>query len=100
RLLLIDTSESTIFHGLEMSRKPWAYQRQLAMMSRLHQLVQSRSQFLIATHSPILMAYPDACIYQIGDNGLEKVGYEDTEHYMVTKYFLNNYKRQIDHLLD
>ncbi|QBH01524.1 AAA family ATPase [Xanthomonas oryzae] len=75
-------------------------QRQLAMMSRLHQLVQARSQFLIATHSPILLAYPDACIYQIGANGLEKVDYEDTEHYMVTKYFLNNYKRQIDRLLD
>ncbi|WP_372393549.1 AAA family ATPase [Xanthomonas sp. NCPPB 3582] len=75
-------------------------QRQLAMISRLHQLVQSNSQFLIATHSPILMAYPDACIYQIGECGLEKIDYEDTEHYRVTKSFLNNYKRQIDYLLD
>ncbi len=39
-------------------------QRQLAVLSRIHDLVRQDSQFLIATHSPILMAYPDACIYQ------------------------------------
>jgi predicted ATPase len=74
-------------------------QRQLAMIARLHQLVQSRSQFVIATHSPILMAYPDACIYQIGDNGLQQIEYEQTVHYTVTKAFINNPRRQIDRLL-
>lgn len=74
-------------------------QRQLAMIARLHQLVQSHSQFVIATHSPILMAYPDASIYQIGDGGLKKIEYDQTEHYLVTKAFLGNPRRQLDLLL-
>ncbi len=74
-------------------------QRQLAMIARLHQLVQSHSQFVIATHSPILMAYPDACIYQIGDSSLQQIEYEQTEHYLVTKAFLGNPKRHLDQLL-
>jgi hypothetical protein len=52
-------------------------------------LVNDRSQFIIATHSPILMAYPDAWIYQIGPKGLDRIAYEDTEHYQVTREFLN-----------
>jgi len=74
-------------------------QRQLAMIARLHQLVQSRSQFVIATHSPILMAYPDACIYRIGEHGLQPVQYEQTEHYQVTKAFLANPARQLERLM-
>ncbi|MCF7223656.1 AAA family ATPase [Marilutibacter chinensis] len=74
-------------------------QRQLAMLARLHQLVRTNSQFVIATHSPILMAYPDACIYQIGDDGLQQVDYEQTEHYLVTRAFLANPRRQLDMLL-
>ena len=64
--------------------------RQLAVLSRMHQLIQQQSQFIIATHSPILMAYPGALIYQIGDCGIRSVKYEDTEHYEITKSFLNN----------
>lgn len=74
-------------------------QRQLAMIVRLHQLVQARSQFIIATHSPILMAYPNARIYQINDSGLQQVEYEHTEHYLVSKAFLGNPKRHLDQLL-
>lgn len=74
-------------------------QRQLAMIARLHQLVQSHSQFVIATHSPLLMAYPDACIYQIDDNGLQPIDYEQTEHYTVTKAFIANPMRQLNLLL-
>jgi len=73
--------------------------RQLAMLVRLHQLVEADSQFIIATHSPILMAYPNAWIYQITTNGLERMDYENTEHYVVLKRFLNDPKRQLDLLL-
>lgn len=73
--------------------------RQLAMISRLHQLVQSRSQFIIATHSPILMAYPNARIYQIDDEGLRHIAYEDTDHYQIARQFLINPSRFLDHLL-
>jgi len=75
-------------------------QRQLAMIARLHELVRSRSQFIIATHSPILMAYPNARIYQIDDNGIQTIAYEKTDHYLVTKAFLGNTKKYLDQLLD
>ena len=74
--------------------------RQLAMLSRIHQLVQARSQFVIATHSPILMAYPNAWIYQISANGMERVSLQETEHYIVAKRFLNDPERQLARLLD
>ena len=75
--------------------------RQMALLSRLHQLVNLDSQFIIATHSPILLAYPDAVIYQLsaGAPGLQRVAYEETEHYMVTRQFLNNYPKMLDILL-
>ena len=66
--------------------------RQMAMLSRMHELVSQNCQFIIATHSPILLSYPDAWIYEISDDRLTKVDYEDTEIYTTTKYFLNHYK--------
>jgi predicted ATPase len=70
-------------------------QRQLAVLSRIHDLVLEDSQFIIATHSPILMAYPDACIYLCGKDGVSEVAYEDTEHYQVTRDFLANPERML-----
>ncbi len=64
--------------------------RQMAVLARMHQLVGLGAQFIIATHSPILMAYPDALIYQIGADGPAPVAYRDTDHYAQTKAFLNN----------
>ena len=74
-------------------------QRQLAAMVRIHDLVELGSQFIIATHSPILMGYPNAYIYLCGPNGLERTRYEDTEHYQLTRQFLNNPKRMLSVLL-
>lgn len=73
--------------------------RQLVMIARLHQLVQAHSQFIIATHSPMLMAYPNAQIYHIGDAGLEAIEYEQTEHFSVAKAFLSNPDAHLRHLL-
>ena len=73
--------------------------RQLAALVRIHDLVKQNSQFVIATHSPILLAYPGAKIIQFDKNGWQEIEYEQTEHFEVTKYFLNNYQRQIDRLL-
>jgi len=66
--------------------------RQLAALSAIHELVQANSQFIIATHSPILLAYPNAVIYQLDEGGMHKVKYEETENFMITKYFLNNHE--------
>ena len=75
-------------------------QRQLAVLSRIHDLVLDDSQFIIATHSPILMAYPDACIYLCNKDGVSQVPYEDTEHFQVTRDFLANPARMLRVLLE
>ena len=64
--------------------------RQLAMVARLHELVAGGSQFVIATHSPIIMAYPEATILLLDENGMREVAYEETEHYRVMRDFLNH----------
>lgn len=73
--------------------------RQLAALSAIHQLVQANSQFIIATHSPILLAYPNATIYQLDGEGMRKIKYEETDHFMITKYFLNNHEEMIRTLM-
>jgi len=74
--------------------------RQMAMLSRMSQLLEDGSQFIIATHSPILMAYPDANILQIEDAELHLTEYERTEHFQVTKDFLDDYKRITEYLIE
>lgn len=73
--------------------------RQLAFLSRLHDLVKEDAQFIIATHSPILMAYPDAWIYQIS-NTLERIAYDETENFQITQSFLNNPSKMLNILLE
>jgi len=71
-------------------------QRQLSALARIHQLVHADSQFIIATHSPILMAYPAAYIYACSPQGIELIDYHDTEHYRVMRNFVTNPKRTLD----
>ena len=73
--------------------------RQLAALSAIHQLVEDHSQFIIATHSPILLSYPHARIIQFDRAGISEVAFEDTEHFAVTRDFLNNYPRRLEQLL-
>jgi predicted ATPase len=73
--------------------------RQMAALTAIHQLVEDSSQFVIATHSPILLSYPHAKIIQFDGSGLSEVAYEDTEHYAITRDFLNNYARRLEQLL-
>jgi len=74
--------------------------RQLAAMAVIQQLIQKESQFIIATHSPILMAYPKAKILMIGEEGVEEVQFEDTEHYRIYKRFFSDYKSLINQILE
>ncbi len=73
--------------------------RQMAALSAIHQLVEEKSQFIIATHSPILLAYPRAKIYEFSSSGINEIKYTDTEHYKVTKEFLNNHERMLEILM-
>ena len=61
--------------------------RQMYMLCRIKQLVESGSQFIVSTHSPIVMAYPGADIYEIADNGLQLTELEQTPHYLLMKRF-------------
>ncbi len=63
--------------------------RLLELMCHIHTLEQKNSQFIISTHSPILMAYPNAQILYLTQDGISSVSYQETEHYQVTKQFLN-----------
>jgi len=70
------------------------------MLSRIHQLVEMNLQFIIATHSPIVMAYPGAMILQLEEKGLKEVNYEETEHYQIMKEFINKREKMLDILLE
>ena len=85
-----------IFDEPEAALSP---QRQLSMLCKINELINKNSQIIIATHSPILMSYPNSIIYNLSDRGIEKIEYEETDHYKVTKNFLNNYKGLLKHLL-
>jgi len=64
--------------------------RQLTLLAEIKRLVDANSQFIIATHSPILLSYPNARIYQITEKGIDMVKYHECDHYVLTKQFLNN----------
>ena len=66
-------------------------QRQLSLLAIMNGMEkEGKSQLIIATHSPILFAYPNAGIFLLDENGITKVRYKETEHYQITKGFLNN----------
>ena len=88
-LYLFDEPEAALSpHGL------------LANMRRMADLLAEGSQFVIATHSPILMAFPGAAIYECGPDGLERVAYDDLDHVRLTRSFLEDPQRFLHHLLD
>lgn len=88
------------FYVLDEPEAALSPSRQLSFLARLHELVEQGSQFIIATHSPILMAYPHAQIYLLADGPPCLVPYQETEHYTVTRDFLMRTESMLDVLLD
>ena len=89
-------------HGLYILDEPEAAlspSRQLAALARIHDLVRDQSQFIIATHSPILMSYPNSKIYLLDQTGCRSVPFEQTEHLLITRDFLNAYPKRLKQLL-
>lgn len=74
--------------------------RLMVLIAKINQLVEDNSQFIIATHSPILMTFPNAIVYEFSDKGILPVYYRDTEHYQLTRRFLENPERMLHYLLD
>lgn len=90
-------------NGLYLMDEPEAAlspSRQLQFLALLHQYVGAGCQFIIATHSPIILAYPDATIYLLDGAPPRRVAYRDTEHYQVTRDFLLHPDRSLAILLD
>lgn len=73
--------------------------RQMSVLTLMHDLVRDHSQFIISTHSPIIMAYPHSYIYLLNEKGIKKVKYEETEHFQVTRDFLNRHEKMVHYLL-
>ncbi|MCI0740042.1 MAG: AAA family ATPase [Gemmataceae bacterium] len=89
-------------NGLYLMDEPEAAlspSKQLEFLALLHDYCTRGCQFVIATHSPIIMAYPDAVIYVLGNEGIRQIPYTETEHYLVTRGFLSSPKRSLAVLL-
>jgi len=74
--------------------------RLMSLLAEMDRLVKADSQFIIATHSPILLAFPQAEIYECSDSGIRKVTYRETESYQLTKQFLDNPEGMLQYLLE
>jgi predicted ATPase len=88
--------------GLHLLDEPEAAlspQRQLALLKVIHDLASpGHAQFLIATHSPIILAYPDATIFSLDGDSIREVAYRDTDHFQVMRGFLNSPEQHLKHL--
>ena len=69
-----------------------------SMLVLINDLVKIQSQFIICTHSPILLSFPNSDIYEIKNSKLILMKYEETDHYNLSKYFLMNYKIMLNKL--
>jgi predicted ATPase len=87
------------FYMLDEPEAALSTQNCLTCLRRIHELVQEGSQFVISTHSPIILAYPDAAIHRCTDHGLELIDYDDAEPVRLTTSFLAARERFIDQLL-
>ena len=78
---------------------PLSPNRQLTLIAILKQMIDQNAQFIIATHSPILLAYPDATIYDFTGGQIVETDYDSLEHVQITRQFLTNPESYLNHLL-
>ncbi|MGI9241617.1 MAG: AAA family ATPase [Verrucomicrobiales bacterium] len=88
------------FYILDEPEAALSPSRLLALLVRIHSLADQGSQFLIATHSPILMALPGATIYSLGADGAQQVDCSETDHWRLTKRFFSDPESILNQLLD
>lgn len=74
--------------------------RQMALLVRIHDLVKEGSQFIIATHSPMLMAYPGAAVFLFDEDGIRGGDYRESQHFQLSRRFLEDPERAIAGLLE
>lgn len=93
------------FHGsglyiLDEPEAALSPMRLMTLIAEMSRLVKQDSQFIIASHSPILLAFPGAAVLQLSESGIERVCYRDTEHYRVTRRFLENPEKMMKYLIE
>ena len=98
--LVINRFDGNGLYILDEPEAALSPQRLMSLIVAIDELVKKNSQFIIATHSPILMAYPNAEILQLTEDGIDKVSYRETEHYKITKQFIDTPERMIKYLLN
>lgn len=86
------------FYLLDEPEAPLSPSRQLAFLFALKQMVDQQSQFIIATHSPIVLAFPEATILNFAGDSITTTRYDDLEHVSFTRAFLNNRESFLRHL--
>ena len=97
--VMINRFDPNGFYLLDEPEAALSTQNCLTCLRRIHELVQQNSQFIIATHSPIILAYPDATIYSCGEDGVTEIDYEDAEPVRLTSSFLQARQRFLHELL-
>jgi predicted ATPase len=97
--LMIDRFGADGFYLLDEPEAALSTQNCLTCLRRVHELVTQGSQFVIATHSPIILAYPEATIYECTDHGVEQVTYDDAEPVRLMRAFLEARPRFLHQLL-
>lgn len=85
-----------IFDEPEAALSP---QRQLTLLMEIYECAKNGSQFIIVTHSPILLGIPNAEILSFDNGTIHTCEYEETESYQVTEMFINNRKQILSRLL-
>ena len=98
--LVINRFDGNGLYILDEPEAALSPQRLMSLLVAIDELVKANSQFIIATHSPILMAYSNAEILQFTEDGVDKVSYRETEHYKITKQFIDTPERMIKYLLN
>ena len=98
--LLINRLHGNGFYIFDEPEAALSPQKQMSALTLIEGLVQSGSQLVIATHSPIIMAYPDSFIYELSEEGIRRLQYEETEHFQVTRDFLNRHEKMLSILLN
>lgn len=85
-----------IFDEPEAALSP---QRQLTLLTDIYKCAKAGAQFIIVTHSPILLGIPDADIYSFDEGEIHLCEYEETDSYIVTEMFINNRNNLLHRLL-
>ncbi len=97
--VMINRFDPNGFYLLDEPEAALSTQNCLTCLRRIHELVQQNSQFVIATHSPIILAYPDAAIYSFDEDGLQEVEYDEADPVRLTQSFLQGRERFLRELL-